>query len=133
MEIDLANLPDDTQALQALVRALADENAGLKADAQANALKITQLESRIAQLKRMQFGQSSERITREIEQLELELDELHEDEGAHAGALPIAVRARIESLAASLCQSICHVKKRFTNHPAPARAVVGQCAGSVRM
>lgn len=93
MEIDLANLPDDTQALQALVRALADENAGLKADAQANALKITQLESRIAKLKRMQFGQSSERITREIEQLELELDELHEDESVRATGRPASVQA----------------------------------------
>lgn len=93
MEIDLTNLPDDTQALHELVRALADENAGLKADAKANALKITQLEARIAKLKRMQFGQSSEKIAREVEQLELELDELHEDEGKRAVERPASVQA----------------------------------------
>jgi len=74
MEIDLANLPDDAAALKALVRALAGENAGLKADAKASALKISQLEARIARLRRMQFGQSSEKIAAEIEPLELELD-----------------------------------------------------------
>ena len=37
MEIDFANLPEDADAL---VRALAGENAGLKADVKANALKI---------------------------------------------------------------------------------------------
>ncbi len=93
MDTDLANLPDDTQALRELVWALADENAGLKADARANALKITQLEARIARLKRMQFGQSSEKIAREVEQLELELDELREDEGKHAVERPASVQA----------------------------------------
>jgi len=96
MEIDLANLPDDTQALQELVRVLTDENAGLKADAKANALKIIQLEARIARLKRMQFGQSSEKIAREVEQLELELDELHEDEGVLAMEHPASVQSRFE-------------------------------------
>ena len=92
MEIDFANLPDDADALKALVRALAGENAGLKADVKANALKIAQLEARIAKLRRLQFGQSSERLAREIEQLELELDELHEDEGKHATERLASVR-----------------------------------------
>lgn len=96
MEIDLANLPSDTAALQALVLTLAGENAGLKADLKANTLKIAQLEARIAKLKRMQFGQSSEKLAREIEQLELELDELHEDEGVRAAGRPAAVQALIE-------------------------------------
>jgi transposase len=92
MEIDLANLPDDADALKALVRALAGENAGLKADAKASALKITQLEARIARLRRMQFGQSSEKIAVEIEQLELELDALHEDEAVRATERPAKVQ-----------------------------------------
>jgi hypothetical protein len=92
MEIDLANLPDDADALKALVRALAGENAGLKADARASALKITQLEARIARLRRMQFGQSPEKIAAEIEQLELELDALHEDEAVRAPEHPAKVQ-----------------------------------------
>jgi transposase len=96
MEIDLANLPDDTDALKALVLTLAGENAGLRADVKANALKIAQLEARIAKLKRMQFGQSSEKLAREIEQLELELDELHEVEGVRAAQRPASVQAFVE-------------------------------------
>jgi transposase len=59
-------------------------------------LQIAQLEARIAKLKRMQFGQSSEKIVREIEQLELELDELHEEEGKRAAGRPSVVQALVE-------------------------------------
>ncbi len=85
MEIDPANLPEDPAALQTLVRQLLGtvKNQGLK---------IAQLEARIAKLKRMQFGQSTEKITREIEQLELELDALHEEEAEAAAARPAACR-----------------------------------------
>ena len=89
MEIDLTNLPTDTGALQALVRSLAGE-------VKVKGLKIAQLEARIAKLKRMQFVQSSEKLAREIEQLELELDELHEDEAAQAAERPASVQAPIE-------------------------------------
>jgi transposase len=89
MEIDLANLPTDTDALHVLVRSLAGA-------VKSQGLKIAQLEARIAKLKRLQFGQSSEKIAREIEQLELELDELHEDEGLRAAARPAPVQALIE-------------------------------------
>jgi len=89
MDIDLANLPEDTEALQALVRQLAGA-------VKTQGLKIAQLEAKIAKLKRMQFGRSSEKIAREIEQLELELDELHEEEGARAAERPATVQALVE-------------------------------------
>lgn len=90
MDIDLANLPGDTQALKALVRQLAGA-------VKTQGLEIAQLKARIARLKRLQFGQSSEKLAREIEQLELELDELHEDEGSQAAQWPAAVQALIET------------------------------------
>ena len=93
MTIDLANLPTDTQALQAMVRALAGEKEALARDAHLKALTIEQLKAQIAKLKRMQFGKSSEKVTREIAQLELALDELHEDEGNRAAKRPAAVQA----------------------------------------
>lgn len=96
MDIDLANLPDDSQALQALVRAMADEIRELTEEARSKGLKIAQLEVRIAKLKRMQFGQSSEKFAREIEQLELELDELHENAGKRAVGRPAAVQKLVE-------------------------------------
>jgi len=88
MDIDLAHLPTDTATLQALVLSLASE-------VKVKGLKIAQLEARIAKLKRLQFGQSSEKLAHEIEQLELELDELHEDEAAQAAERPAAVQALI--------------------------------------
>jgi transposase len=81
MEFDLDRLPEDTAALKALVRVLAG-------DVKAKALKIVQLEARIAKLKRLQFGQSSEKLSREIEQLEFELDELNEDEAERTAERP---------------------------------------------
>jgi transposase len=90
MDFDLANLPTDTSALQALVRTLAGS-------VQAKDLKIAQLESHIAKLKRLQFGKSSEKLAREIEQLELALDELKEDDAVAAVSRPAAVQALIES------------------------------------
>ena len=89
MEIDLANLPADPQALQALVRTLAGA-------VKSQGLRIAQLEARIAKLKRMQFGRSSEKLAREIEQLELELDELHEDGGARTTERPASIQALAE-------------------------------------
>lgn len=81
MGIDLADLPSDVAALQALVRRFAEA-------VNAQELKIAQLEARIARLKRIQFGRSSEKIARDIEQLELELDELHEDHAERAVKRP---------------------------------------------
>ena len=75
MKLDLSDLPTDVEALQKLVR---EQSALL----QSKDLEIERLTARIAKLKRMQFGRSSEKIDTEIEQLELLLDDLHEAEGA---------------------------------------------------
>ena len=89
MEIDLTNLPDDAGALKALVQQLLGT-------VKTQGLKIAQLEARLAKLKRMQFGQSSEKLSREIGQLELELDALHEEEAGEAAQCPAAVQKLIE-------------------------------------
>jgi transposase len=89
MEIDPNHLPTDTSALHALVRQLLGT-------VQAQSLKIAELEVRIARLKRSQFGQSSEKVALEIEQLEQELDALHEEEAVQAMTRPAAVQALIE-------------------------------------
>jgi transposase len=51
---------------------------------QYKALEIEKLKLQIAKLRRMQFGRSSERITRQIEQLELRLEELETGEAETA-------------------------------------------------
>lgn len=73
----LAALPDDIEVLKAMVL---DRNS-----------EIEQLKLFIAKLKRMQFGRSSERLDKEVEQLELRLEELQaqaELDVVRAGASP---------------------------------------------
>jgi transposase len=64
-----ADLPDDIEELK---RRLIAAEAGLLA----KTLEAEKLKFELARLKRMSFGQSSERIEREIEQLELRLEEI---------------------------------------------------------
>ena len=64
-----ADLPDDIDELK---RRLIAAEAGLLA----KTLEAEKLKFELARLKRMSFGQSSERIEREIEQLELKLEEI---------------------------------------------------------
>jgi transposase len=66
-EID-AVLPDDVVALKALVL---EQRAQLAT----RVAEIEQLKLLIAKLRRMQFGRSSERLDRQIEQMELRLEE----------------------------------------------------------
>jgi transposase len=88
MKIDSSALPNDVDALQALVR---EQGALLEArDAELHAkdLRIEQILAQLARLKRLRFGRSSEKLDREIEQLELALEDLQEDTGERAVERP---------------------------------------------
>lgn len=69
-------LPDDPVALKAMVAALQARNAQLSATVRVCDQLIQSLQLRIAKLKKQVFGKSSEKVTREIEQLELALEDL---------------------------------------------------------
>ena len=69
-------LPDDPTLLKALIAALQAENAKISATLRAHDQLIQTLRLRIAKLKKQVFGTSSEKIEREIEQLELALEDL---------------------------------------------------------
>lgn len=71
-----ADLPEDPALLKAMVARLQAENAQLTATLRAHDLMVEALRLRIARLKKQAFGKSSERIEREIEQLELALEDL---------------------------------------------------------
>src|SRR5262245_3989067 len=89
-----ADLPDDIDALKQLVVARTVERDALKVERDAavaerdaakaglvnKTLEAEKLKFELARLRRMTFGASSERIKREIEQLELKLEELESDE-----------------------------------------------------
>src|SRR5215472_6390135 len=87
MSLAAADLPSDPDALRAFALACQSELAAATAELQAarlavqlRTLEIEKLKLQIAKLRRMQFGRSSERVTRQIEQLELRLEELETGE-----------------------------------------------------
>ena len=76
MSLASADLPSDPDALRAFALACQSELAVATAElaaaklaVQLRTLEIEKLKFQIAKLRRMQFGRSSERLTRQIEQL----------------------------------------------------------------
>jgi len=71
-----ASLPNDPAVLKAMITALQAENGKILATLRAHDLLVQGLRIRIAKLKKQKFGSSSEKIEREIEQLEFALEDL---------------------------------------------------------
>src|SRR5271166_2826602 len=84
MSLATAELPADMVSLRAFALACQSELKVAELSVQYKALEIEKLKLQIAKLRRMQFGRSSERITRQIEQLELRLEELETGEAEAA-------------------------------------------------
>ena len=94
-------LPTDIETLRAIIAAQAAELAAerrcreaseaelaaAKAGLLAKALEVEKLKVQLARLRRMQFGRSSEKIAREIAQLELALEDL--EAAAAAEGMPV--------------------------------------------
>ena len=150
--IDIPENPDDVRALVAAMQArlVASEQA-LEAertahqttrehlDAAKNAVKLTtlqieKLKLQLARLRRMKFGQSSERLTLLADQLELTLEDL-EAEHAHAACVvagdvsPEMLQApgrkpRREPLPA-------HLPRQEVIHPAPEADGCTACGGTM--
>ncbi|MGJ0531722.1 IS66 family transposase [Methylocystis sp.] len=76
MEWSPETLPDDPAMLKAMIIAQQAETVRLQASVRAYETLIQALKIRIAKLQRQKFGPSSEKIQREIEQLELTLEDL---------------------------------------------------------
>ena len=87
MSLATAELPADPDALRAFALACQNELRAAETAVQFKALEIEKLKFQIAKLRRMQFGRSSERISRQIEQLELRLEELQTGEAADAATV----------------------------------------------
>jgi hypothetical protein len=79
--------------------------AGARAENLSNALLIEKLKAQIARLKRLTFGQSSERINHEIAQLELTLEELEHQQEIVDSARSRATVARPRSVRVALALS----------------------------
>jgi len=87
MEISLDALPDDPAALRDIILAQQQKIAGMEASSRAYEALIQALKLTIARLKRQRYGSSSEKIEREIAQLELALEGL-EMAGAALDPMP---------------------------------------------
>ena len=83
-------LPDDIEALKALLRQrdgelqqLRDTVSTLEQALSVRSLEIEQLKLQLAKLRRMQFGRKSEKLDRQIEQLETRLEDLLAEDSEH--------------------------------------------------
>lgn len=72
----MLDLPSDVETLQALLIESRTQNASLRATVVHHEALIDKLRLQLARLRRMQFGRSSEKLSQEIEQLELLIEEL---------------------------------------------------------
>jgi hypothetical protein len=129
------DLPDDMEELK---RRLIAAEAGLLA----KTLEAEKLKFELARLRRMTFGQSSERIERAIEQLELKLERSRRPQRTRprpsrrqgcTWSLILKRRKHLRGRAAS-CPSICRAGSRDTNLPPgfAIAAVPSACARSAR-
>ena len=91
--INAADLPNDIDALKALLLARDEKILGLEAQLNTRATEIEHLKLMIAKLRRMQFGRKSEKLDHQIEQLELQLEDLQADEAEAEREMPEADRA----------------------------------------
>ena len=133
MALDLAALPDNVDALRALVAAQAAELAAKDAELAAQRLLVDRLRLQLARLRRMQFGRSSEWLRAEIEQLELALEDLEaETPGAgddapagdgHDAAEPAKNKPKRRPLPD-------HLPREVVEHAAPGACPA--CGGSLR-
>lgn len=89
MPIDPASLPDDLDVLKRIITDLARDAVAAKTE-------IDKLRFELARLKRAQFGRSSEKIDRTVEQLELAIETLEADGAERLAAIP-AVAPMIET------------------------------------
>ncbi len=133
MSNDARSLPDRDQRIAALEALLAERDTALadaRAELQNRDLLIQTLRVQIARLRRMQFGRSSEKLDRQIEQLELALEELEAEAATievsktapSAPERPAAVRALPAHLS----------REEVVHEPATGSCACPSCGGVLR-
>ncbi len=120
----MATLPDDVEALRAIVAAQA-------AELTAKDGLISTLRLQLARLRRQQFGRSSERLDRDIDQLELALEDLETEQAATAPASDGDKGQAAPGSAKPARRPLPdHLPRDVVEHPAPASCPA--CGGSLR-
>ena len=127
--LNAADLPNDINALKALLLARDEKILGLEAQLNTRAAEIEHLKLMIAKLRRMQFGRKSEKLDRQIEQLELQLEDLQADDAEAEREMPEADRApRSKSVRRPLPEHLPRDEKIY----APGAEACPSCGGGLR-
>ena len=92
MTITPESLPDDIDALKRIIAEMARDAVTAKAE-------IAKLKFQLARYRRAEFGRSSEKLVREIEQLELAIESLETDQAERLAAASPLIAADIEEAA----------------------------------
>jgi transposase len=125
------SLPDDITALKRIIAEMARDAVAAKAE-------IAKLKFQLARYRRAEFGRSSEKLTREIEQLELAIESLESDQAERLAAASPMVAAAIEEAiekqkpARRPLPEHRRAKRCVTRPPAPARTAAAPCGGSAK-
>ena len=128
------DLPNDIEALKALLLARDAQILGLEAQLNTRAAEIEHLKLMIAKLRRMQFGRKSEKLDHQIEQLELQLEDLQADEGEAAREMPEADRApRKKSVRKPLPEHLPRDEKVYAHRAIHVHRVAVACASWAKM
>ena len=89
MTITPESLPDDIAALKRIIAEMARDAVSAQAE-------IAKLKFQLARYRRAEFGRSSEKLAREVEQLELAIESLETDQAERLATASPAVAAAIE-------------------------------------
>ncbi len=127
MPITADNLPDDPAALKRMIAAMAQDALVAQAE-------IARLKFQLARYRRAEFGRSSEKLAREIEQLELALEALETDQAERLATAAPEVAAAVETAAAAQKPARrplpSHLPREDLRHPAPCTCP--GCGGALR-
>ncbi|WP_258181287.1 IS66 family transposase zinc-finger binding domain-containing protein, partial [Burkholderia multivorans] len=129
--------PDDIEALKALllecdvrIGHLEDVVESHKAATATDKAEIQHLKLLIAKLRRMQFGRRSEKLDRQIEQLELRLEELESDEGAASIKIPRTPRTAPEQVQRKPLPD--HLPREIQTHWPESRETCAACGAPMK-
>jgi len=121
------NLPDDLAALKQIITTMA-------LDALTAQAEIARLKFQLARYRRAEFGRSSEKLAREVEQLELALEALETDQAERLMMASPAVAAAVETAAEAQKPARRplpeHLPREDQRHPAPCSCP--GCGGALR-
>ena len=127
MTITPESLPDEIAALKRIITDMARDAVAARAE-------IAKLKFQLARYRRAEFGRSSEKLAREVEQLELTIEALEEDQAEQLATAAPVVAVAIDSAAEARKPARRplpdHLPREDTLHPAPCTCP--SCGGALR-